>query len=55
MNEETPSKDQRTIKLTPEQYRALERAMQWPEDLSQYDRNNEPTNMGAILKEFTRL
>ena len=55
MNEETPTKDSRVIKLTPEQYNELERAMQWPEDLPQWDKNNKPINFGLLLKEFTVL
>lgn len=36
------------IKLTPEEYSALERAMQWPEDLAKYDRIAKPTNLMEI-------
>jgi len=36
------------IELTEQEYNALERAMQWPEDLAKYDRLNAPIN-GAEL------
>lgn len=55
MNEETKSKDKRVIQLTPQQYKKLERAMQWPEDLPQWDKLNKPTNMAEILGKFTPL
>ena len=57
MNEETESKDRRTIPLTLEQYLELERAMQWPEDLPAWDRlhDSTPTNMAAILGGMTTL
>jgi len=32
------------IELTLEEYLALERAMQWPEDLAAWDRLNTPIN-----------
>ena len=41
MNEETPIQ-YKIIKLTDEEYKALERALQWPEDLPAYDRLNTP-------------
>jgi hypothetical protein len=30
------------IELTEEEYAEIERAMQWPEDLAEYDRLNTP-------------
>ena len=53
MNEETQSKDARTIKLTEQEYKELKRLLQWPEDLSQYDKDNEPVNMAKILGNLT--
>ena len=41
MNEETPIQ-YKVIKLTDKEYKALERALQWPEDLPAYDRLNTP-------------
>lgn len=35
----------REIPLTQQEYSALERAMQWPEDLAKYDRIAKPTNL----------
>lgn len=55
MNEETPSKDSKKIQLTQEQYNELERAMQWPEDLPQWDKNNTPTNFSKILGNLTSI
>lgn len=55
MNEETNSKDQRVIPLTSDEYLALERAMQWPEDLAAYDRSNKPTNMAEVLGNLTTI
>ena len=55
MNEETKSKDKRVIKLTPEEYNEFERAMQWPEDLPQWDKNNTPTNFGALFGNLTTI
>ena len=55
MNEKTNSKDQRVIPLTREEYLALERAMQWPEDLAAYDRSNKPTNMAEVLGNLTTI
>jgi hypothetical protein len=43
VNEESIGKGDKTIPLTTNQYRELERAMQWPEDLASYDRLNTPT------------
>lgn len=43
MDEETRSRDARAIPLSPAQYRELERAMQWPEDLARWDRIDKPT------------
>ena len=31
-----------SIPLTEQEYKDLERAMQWPEDLERYDRSNKP-------------
>ncbi len=31
-------------RLTGEEYKQLEREMQWPEDLPEYDRLNKPIN-----------
>lgn len=39
---------EKEIPLTPEQYKELERAMQWPEDLAQWDKTNTPTNLKEI-------
>jgi hypothetical protein len=36
------------VELTEQEYNALERAMQWPEDLAKYDRLNKPIS-GAEL------
>ena len=55
MEEETKSKDVRQIQLTKDQYRELERAMQWPEDLPQWDKNNTPTNFGKLLGNLTTI
>jgi hypothetical protein len=55
MDEETKSKDARQIKLTQDQYNELERAMQWPEDLAQWDKNNTPTNFGQLLGNLTAI
>lgn len=41
----------RGIKLTEEEYADLERAMQWPEDIKQYDRIAKPTNLSEIFSE----
>lgn len=30
------------VPLTEQEYKELERAMQWPEDLARYDRLNKP-------------
>ena len=55
--EETKTKDRRVIKLTREEYLALERAMQWPEDLPAWDRAHDttPTNMAEILGNMTTI
>ena len=55
MNEETPCKDALVIKLTQDEYRQLERALQWPEDLAQWDKNNTPTNFGDLLGSLATL
>lgn len=39
---------ERVIPLSKDEYKALERAMQWPEDLAAYDRANTPTNLTEI-------
>lgn len=51
MNEETKSKDAKTIKLTYEEYLELERALQWPEDRAAWDKAHDttPTNMADLL------
>ena len=36
------------IELTEQEYKELERAMQWPEDLEQYDKLNAVTNLREI-------
>ena len=35
-------KEKNVIELTEKEYEELERAMQWPEDLKEYDRLNKP-------------
>ena len=55
MNEETITQNQRVIELTQKQFAELQRAMQWPEDLPQWDKDNTPTNFGAILGKLTTL
>jgi hypothetical protein len=57
MNEETQSKNQRQIKLTEQDYQSLARAMQWPEDLAQWDKDHDttPTNMAVLLGAWTVL
>lgn len=37
-------KEQSVIELTDDEYAALERAMQWPEDLAKWDRLNRVIN-----------
>ena len=37
-------KEQSIVELTDEEYLALERAMQWPEDLAKWDRLNRVIN-----------
>jgi hypothetical protein len=55
VDEETYTKDAKQIYLTQAQYKELERAMQWPEDLAEYDKNNDttPTNFAIILGNLT--
>lgn len=49
MNHDTiKSKGDKDIPLTPAEYSALERAMQWPEDLPAWDRLNKPTNLSEL-------
>jgi DNA-binding PadR family transcriptional regulator len=48
MHEETKTPDRRVIELTPDEREALERAMQWPEDLERFDRIAKPTNLTEI-------
>jgi hypothetical protein len=39
----------KTIPLAAAEYHALERAMQWPEDLATYEKINKPTPLfGSI-------
>lgn len=40
--------ENRAIPLSPEDYAALERAMQWPEDLKTWDRTATPTRLTEI-------
>lgn len=49
MDEDIQSAGDRVIKLTRDEYLALERALQWPEDLPAYDRSNTPTNFADVL------
>lgn len=42
MNEETPTEYKIVVKLSDEERQALERALQWPEDLAAWDRLNTP-------------
>lgn len=55
MYEETPTIDQKIIELTKVEYVALARALQWPEDLPQWDKDNTPTNMREILGTFATI
>jgi hypothetical protein len=55
VNEETKSKDARVIKLNIKEYEEFERAMQWPEDLPQWDKNNTPTNFSKIFGNLTSI
>ena len=55
MHEETPTFDQKVIELTKAEYAALARALQWPEDLPQWDKDNTPTNMREILGTFATI
>lgn len=54
MDEQTPTQVE-IIELTPAELRALERALQWPEDVAAWDRANTPTNMATILGSMTTL
>jgi hypothetical protein len=36
------------LKFTKQEYMEIERMMQWPEDLAEYDRTNKPTNLTEI-------
>jgi len=38
----------RDIPLTPKEYEELARAMQWPEDLAQWDKVAKPTNLKEV-------
>lgn len=49
MFEETKSKDRKVVKLTNQQYRELERAMQWPEDLAAWDKLDSPINLTELV------
>lgn len=40
----------RDIPLTQEQYSALERALQWPEDLPKYDAVAKPTALTEVFQ-----
>lgn len=42
MNEETPTELKIVWKLSEDERQALERALQWPEDLPAWDRLNSP-------------
>ena len=55
MNEETQTLDQKVIELTKVEYAALARALQWPEDLPQWDKDNTPVNMREILGTFATI
>ena len=57
MNKDTATRDRATIKLTPEQYEQIARAMQWPEDLPQWDKDHDttPTNLAAYFGSLTTL
>jgi hypothetical protein len=41
----------KTIPLTAAEYHALERAMQWPEDIAAYEKLNTPTPLFDTIKE----
>lgn len=44
----------KTIPLTAAEYRNLERAMQWPEDIAAYEKLNTPTPLfGSIQNDQT--
>jgi len=49
VEEETESPDRRQIPLSRDAYLALERALQWPEDLSVYDRLSTPTLLTEVV------
>ena len=36
------------IELTPDEYEWLERALQWPEHIEDYDRVRKPTNLTEL-------
>ena len=36
------------LKLTKQEYMEIERMMQFPEDIEEYDRSNKPTNLTEI-------
>lgn len=55
MNEETHTPDKKVIELTQVEYSALARALQWPEDLPRWDKDNTPTNMREILGIFATI
>lgn len=40
--------EDKAIPLSNQEYQSLERALQWPEDLAQYDKNAKPTNLPEI-------
>jgi len=40
--------DDKSIALTEEDYNEIERLLQWPEDLAEYDRSNAPTTLTEI-------
>ena len=54
MDEETPT-PKKIIQLTQEEWKALHRMLQWPEDLATYDQSNKPINMAEILGGLTSL
>lgn len=55
MDEETKSPDAKVIQLTEQEYQALHRMLQWPEDLAKYDEDRKPTNMAMYLGNQTIL
>ena len=36
------------LPLTKEDYEGIERLLQWPEDLEEYDRHSAPINLDAL-------